>query len=229
VSWRGDPDDGAAETWLLAWLRDELHLTFRPPGSPAISTRIQGNLGESVTFKIGRSHDFAGCRAFAVNALDPLQDISRSGLDMSWVHFADDNPADDIAVIQEVKTTVQNNLSLADGLLSDIEKLFGTNPAFTLPGRLTHVANVLEFEQGNKALAERVLSMLAHTPQSAKRVQVVATLVHDAEVSGSDVKLTAVLVAATGFGWSKDQLTAWSIALSDLGPRLQRLSEGGSH
>lgn len=227
VNWRGTPDDSAAEAWLLEWLRDELHLTFRSPGSPAISNRIQGNLGESATFKIGRSQDFAGFRAFPVNALDPLQDISRPGLDLSWVHFADDDPSDDFAVIQEVKTTVQDNLSLADDLVSDIEKLFATNPALNLPARLTHAANVLEFEQGNKALSRRVLDMLAHTPQSAKRVRVVATLVHDTDVSGSDVKLASVLVAATGLGWSEERLEAWSIALSDLSRRLQRLSQGG--
>lgn len=55
------------------------------------------------------NHDYAGARAFAAHALSPLAAISKSEIDIVWLHF-DAAPERDLAVLQET-STLQNTLN----------------------------------------------------------------------------------------------------------------------
>ena len=134
LEWEGDPDDDSAHLTVLGWLQSAVTTGF-VPASNSLSNRIKGNLGEFIAHKVGESYVFTNQNiAFTANAWDPLSDISRPDLDIVWLHFGT-TPADDWAAIQEVKTTGQSTLVLADDLIQDYEKLFAENPRFTLRTR----------------------------------------------------------------------------------------------
>src|SRR5262245_3068569 len=81
----------------------------------SISVRIQGNLGEFMTFCIGSDLGFPrNFRPFAANALAPLVDVSRADIDILWLRLAK-TAANDVLVVHEVTTTTDPSL----GLLGD--------------------------------------------------------------------------------------------------------------
>ena len=86
--WCGDPDDDAAHQAVLAWLQaDVAPGTFLAPGSK-VSNRVKGNLGEFVTYRLGWYLVFPqGMLCDTANAFDPLSDISRSYIDVVWLHL----------------------------------------------------------------------------------------------------------------------------------------------
>lgn len=227
--WRGHPDDNAAHAWILNWLANELVGTvFRQSGSPPISNAVRGNLGESITYKLARSSTFPPpVRAFAANALRPIRDTSAIGLDIAYVAFSE-RPEDDILAIQEVKTTSGYHLEYADQLISDVEKLSSSNVDLNLSARVNMIANLLDFDHNAPDLAARALALGASTPQAARQVRLIPSLVHDTNCVDPIPKLNAVTTAITAFGWSRDAISVWSIALDELDARLQRLAEGSS-
>ncbi len=81
--------------------------------------------------------------------------MSKPDIDIVWIQFGETG-GDDRIVLQEVKTTGDSVLSLADNLISDYDKLFGTNPRFTLHTRLQDIKNKLEYEHKQPELCPRV-------------------------------------------------------------------------
>jgi hypothetical protein len=191
-----------------------------------LDTRLKGNLGESIGFYIGKNHEFRDCRAFAANALTPFRNISQADLDIVWVLFADDSK-DDLAILQEVKTTSSSDLAYADKLTEDYAKLFGSDPRTTLHTRLQGIKARLRYEQNEPALSDRVAELAANSGRSAKtatQLLLVPTLLH--ERSGTDPvkKMVAIRSAITGLGWQSQYIEPYAIGLTDLDDRLLRLA-----
>jgi hypothetical protein len=145
VLWVGDPDCQAAHDATLSWLSENCPTFYRT--ASATDTILKGNLGETITFCVGSWYIFNGSHvhAFSANALKPLGGISKADIDIVWIHFGETGD-DDMAILQEVKTTGEPSLSLADGLISDYDKLFGTDLRFTLHMRLQDIKNKIEYE-----------------------------------------------------------------------------------
>ena len=223
LEWEGDPDDSAAHLTILGWLQSAVTTGF-VPASNSLSNRVKGNLGEFIAHKVGESYVFTNQDiAFAANAWDPLSDISRPDLDIVWLHFGT-TPADDWAAIQEVKTTGQSTLVLADDLIQDYEKLFAENPRFTLRTRLDGLKNRLEqLQMGH--LAPRLTELGGSNPARSVGISIVPTLIHDA-VHDSSTKMSLIRQGLIGKGWSGGGVHCWSIKLGDIDARLTRLARG---
>ena len=221
--WEGDPDDEAAHQRILSWLESAVDGRFLEATS-AVSNRVKGNLGEFVAYGIGATYVFTNVAdAFGANTWAPLSDISRPDLDIVWLHFGD-TEQDDWAALQEVKTTGQERLDIADGLVSDYDKLFGEDVQLTLQTRLGALKNKLE-QQGQADKASRITKLGGSSPERAEGVKLVPTLMHDnATVSSS--KMTLVRQALIGRGWSAGTIECWSILLGDLDRRLCLIAQG---
>lgn len=222
VIWSPDPDDSSAHNWTLDRLT-HMGLPFSPG---ALSTRIQGNLGECLCMLIGASVDFEGHRCFPANAHQPLQDISRSELDIVWV-WLDQNPLGDYAVLQEVKTTGAATLDYANQLIPDYEKLFGADPSCTLHTRLQAIANILEYGHGDLVHADRVRELCGLSPQLTTDVTLLPSVVCDRLLVPDPVaKMSAIRQALIALGWAPDSVLAWAVRIGDLLNRLTLLKAG---
>ena len=223
AAWAAYPDDDTAHRTILSWLQQAVNGNFIQNGSP-LSTRIKGNLGEFIVYQIGKSYAFTNLTiADAANAWIPLSDISRPDIDIVWLHFGT-SAADDWAALQEVKTTGQSRLALADDLTADYDKLFGENPRLTLRTRLDALKNKLE-QQRREHLSPRLTALGGPSPKQAHGIRLLPTLVHDSALDSS-TKMVAVRQVLIGRGWSSGVVECWSVALQDLDRRLVRLALG---
>lgn len=142
-AWEGDPDDDSAHQKILDWLRVAEPAGFLNP-LDSLRNTTKGNLGEFITYKIGKSCVFTNMMfSDPANAHTPLSHESKTGVDIVWLHFGD-TETDDWAALQEVKTTGDASLDLALNLVSDYDKLFGDRLRFTLQSRLGALKNKLE-------------------------------------------------------------------------------------
>ena len=221
--WEGDPDDNAAHLAVLGWLQQAVTTGFLQTPTP-LSNRVKGNSGEFIAHKVGDTYAFAnGVLAFAANAWDPLSEISRPDLDIVWLYFGP-SPADDWAVLQEVKTTGQSSLSLANNLIEDYDKLFAEDPRLTLRTRLDGLKNRLEhLQMGN--LVPRLTALGGLGPSQSQGIKLMPTLVHDSAHDPIS-RMAVVRQALIARGWSAPSLYCWAIKLGDLDARLTRLSRG---
>ena len=223
VSWTSNPDDDFAHRTILHWLQNAITNGYLNSSEP-LSNATKGNIGEFVVYKIGESYVFTnGPIAFTANAHDPLSQISRPDFDIIWLSFGD-NATEDWAAIQEVKTTGESSLSLANELVSDYQKLFGENLHLTLQTRLGSLKNKME-QQGQGHLSSRITALGAPTPETAQRIRILPTLVHDSAYDSS-VKMVSVRQMLIGKGWSSGVIECWSVALSNLDDRLSRIARG---
>lgn len=223
AAWHGDPDDDAAHQAILGWLYTAVNDVFLDPQA-TLSNRVKGNLGEFIAYSIGKSYVFTNVMiADAANAWDPLADISRPDIDIVWLYFGP-SQNDDWAAIQEVKTTGQHSLQVADGLISDYGKLFGENLRVTLRTRLGALRTKLA-QRGHSHLAPRLTALGGPSPDEARGIRLLPTLVHDAAYNSSG-KMSAVRQALIGNGWSTDVVVCWSIALGNLDRRLFAIAKG---
>ena len=143
------------------------------------------NLGEFIAYQVGKNYAFVnGEIAHSANATEPLSRISRSRLDVVWMYFGD-YASDDWAAIQEVKTTGQASLDLADDLINDYNKLFGDDHRVRLQSRLTGLMNVLD-ELGRGDLSPRLAALGGLGPDSAAGIKLYPTLLHDSGIESSD-------------------------------------------
>lgn len=166
LSWEGDPDDDAAHQTILTWLQGVGTAGFLKPTDP-VSNIVKGNLGEFIAYRIGEGYVFTNVTiAHAANAWDPLSQISRPDVDIVWLYFGN-TEADDWAALQEVKTTGQASLGLANHLITDYEKLFGENLQVTLQTRLGALKNKLD-QQGQGYLSSRVTALGGPSPNRAR-------------------------------------------------------------
>jgi hypothetical protein len=219
--WSGDPDCQAAHEAILEWLRSR-KVRFRDTASP-VDHILRGNLGETITFFVAVHDDYEACHAYPANALRPFNPNSAIDFDIAWVYFGAD-PKDDWAALQEVKTTSGKDLSYADALIPDYEKLFGTNLRLTLQTRLQDIQGRLEYGSKRKDLGDRVFRLAGNTPQTSSRVRLLPTLVHDKAGATPDYKMLAVRETLIGMGWA--DVEAWAIGLTDLDDRLVRIATG---
>lgn len=223
--WTPSPDDAGAHAWFLAHL---IHMGV-PFNDAPLSTRVQGNLGECCCLLIGREQDFAGFFCHAANAFNPLQDISRSEIDIVWVALAP-NPIEDLAILQEVKTTGGHDLDYATSLVTDYEKLFGSDPALTLNTRLAAVANTIEYGTIlSTPHADRIRLLAQRTPQATSNVMLLPSVVYDRTlVTDPQPKMAAVRQSIVSAGWDPPWVESWAVGIGDLLSRLSRLKAGTS-
>lgn len=163
---------------------------------------------------------------FAPNAINPLNSASISGLDLTYLLFHDTDEKLDLAFIQEVKTTGGASLSYADNLITDYEKLFGTNINFTLQSRLQSISTSLEIERKRPDLVARVLKLAGTTPKSCPQIKLFPTAVHELSGTTPVPKMLAIRQAIATQGWPVDSIVPWAVALMDLDERLIRLARG---
>ena len=221
--WKGDPNDDAAHQQIFNWLNDAVEGVYLEPGK-SVTNRIKGNLGEFIAHKIGRTFVFSNCElSDTANADEPLSDISRPGIDILWFHLGC-SETDDWLALQEVKTTNDDSLRLADQLVEDYEKLFGTNIRFTLQTRLTAFKNRLE-NYGKTDIYERISKLAGSSAELVPAIRAIPTLVHVPSESAV-VKMATVRETLVAKGWATGRIECWSIPLSDLDQRLNRLARG---
>lgn len=221
--WSGKPDCDAAHSDVLAFLNG--HCTPFPTSVKAGDNILRGNLGETIVFCLGRSERFGSkCLGHFANALRPFSGKSNPELDLLWVHFGQ-SAKDDWAVLQEVKTTAATSIDYATNLISDYDKLFGTNPRLTLQTRIQDFKNRLEFEQNQPAdIVQRANQLIGASPVACPRIRLLPTVVHDS--AATDVVDTMLLVreSLTGKNWA--DVEPWAVGLSSLDARLVRLARG---
>lgn len=223
TAWRADPDEESAHSVLLQWLASTVGSIFLPETEP-LTNAIKGNLGEFIGYQIGKNYAFVnGEIAHSANASAPLSRISRSGLDVVWMYFGA-NPSDDWAAVQEVKTTGQGSLGLADELIDDYAKLYGTDHRVRLEPRLYSLMSVLR-ELGLDHLTPRLTALGGPGPNSTTGIYLLPTLVHDSS-NESSTKMLAVRQTILGQGWSPRVVNCWSIGLNQIDDRLERLARG---
>ena len=218
-----DPDDDTAHQTILDWLLNTATPNFLGSSEPLLNA-TKGNLGEFIAYQLGRNYIFTnGEIAHTANAWGPLAQNSRPDIDIVWLHFGD-TETEDWAALQEVKTTGESSLNLADGLIKDYDKLFGENPRLSLQTRLGSLKNKLE-QQGQEHLSYRVTALGGPSPSSARGIRLVPTLLHDAAHSSS-TKMIAIREILIGQGWPHNVVKCFSISLADLDNRLFRLARG---
>lgn len=222
--WLGSPDCQTAHNALLAEL---VRLKSNFINAAANPTNIQrGSLGEFIALRIAQTALPNISQTFAPNAINPLNSASISGIDLTYLLFHESDENLDLVFIQEVKTTIGSSLSYGDALISDYEKLFGTNLNFTLQSRLQAISNSLEIERNLPDLVDRVNRLAGVTPQTCNNVRLYPTLVHEREDTAPVAKMVAIRQAISSIGWPASSINAWAIALTDLDDRLKRLSRG---
>jgi hypothetical protein len=225
ILWVGDPDCQAAYNATLSWLIENCTSFYATPS--AGDNILKGNLGETLTFCVGYWYVFDSphVKAFAANALNPFGGIPKPGIDIVWIRFGATG-ADDMAILQEVKTTGDATLSLADNLISDYDKLFETDLRFTLQSRLQDIKSKLQYEHKQLELCARVAEFAGQSPQTSPQVQLLPTLVHERLGSDPHTKMLAIRETLYGKGWSRRAVQPWAIGLFDLNTRLLKLAMG---
>jgi hypothetical protein len=199
--------------------------TFIGPTAVLDSNR-KGNLGEFISLSVASFTGLKPAYKFANNAVNPLGGMPLPGLDITYVLIDPSDPSNDLVFLQEVKTTGDASLGIGNNLVRDYGKLFADNLDFTLASRLQVVANKFELELNMPHLCERILALAGETPSECTRVYLVPTLVHERDGAMPAPKLLAIRTAISSQGWSAAHIYAWSIALSNLDERLQRLARG---
>jgi hypothetical protein len=224
VIWTGNPDCQAGHKFILDELT-HLGVTFLSD-KLQVNKSVVGNLGEFAAFRLAlQDADFANYKPFAANALNPLSRISRNELDIVWIRFGETSK-DDLAVLQEVKTTTNPTLAYADNLITDYDKLFEEDPQFTLHTRLWSIKNALEFTMGRPDLCPRVSEMAGTGPANSPKVHLLPTIFHERNGSDPLRKMIAIRSTLCSKDWPTASVKAWGIGLSDLGSRLVRLATG---
>jgi hypothetical protein len=225
VVWRGEPSCQDGHDSILEWL--EQHGAIFLASSLEFSERIKGNLGETISFCLGKWFDYQSHIAFPANVFQVIVDISRPAIDIVWLFFGtvEEN---DVAVIQEVKTTGAPSLDYADALIPDYEKLFGTDPSLRLQNRLQAIKNEVEYKLNRPEWCARISNLAGMSPQTSPRIRLVPTLVHELSAADPVPKMVAIRTTLVGKGWPIDAIDAWAVGLSELNPRLIRLAQGQS-
>jgi hypothetical protein len=228
VTWRGYPDCQAGHDAMLAWLTETVERFLSAGEAAARGHILRGNIGESIAFCVSYWHDCGNYRGHAVNACRPLNPQSAIDIDIVWVCFAR-KAKDDFAIVQEVKTTSGQNLSYANQLIADYEKLYGTDLDLTLRTRFKSLKKEFLFKVGGKEgkdLSARLFALVGGSPSTSPKVRLRPTLVHELANTNPQSKMTWIRNTLIGKGWTPALIEAWAIGLTDLDDRLQRLATG---
>lgn len=228
---RGDPDCAA----FFAWIQAELAATTKywPPPITKLTTGRQGNLGEYLSFHVvkasGRYGKKDGYTIALMGALTPLQDGAPTGLDTTIVHLDPSGDAQkDCLFIMEVKTTGSAELTYANALVKDYEKLLSTTKfAGSLGQRMNWLhAYLLEVHQFSIEHLERVGNLFQTKPDDCTGIKLMPTLIHD-RACGDLAAIDALDDVATdieALGWRTKSIEPWSIAMNRLTDCLIHLS-----
>lgn len=225
MHWQGTPDCQALHDDILSELR-QIGIPFLTVGQlPLVSAQI-GNLGEFIVQCIGRS---AGFRAHDCwpSARSPLDRSAGTGPDLLWIDPA--LPGCPTAVVvQEVKTSPKGAslYSQARDLIRDTDRLFGTDPEFTLHTRLASLAYRLG-RQGRPSDSKDISRIQRQIVSSGNRtsgVRVSPTMVHPLGIQRIDGDLQTIINGLQGKGWPLPSISAVAVAIDDLESRLERMS-----
>jgi hypothetical protein len=227
--WRCHPTADDACKRLLDILRETVCGAFRPEPY-VLNERHVGNLGEFVAMCVGKHWhaEFEPYHIFAANGFEPLTNASRPGLDLVWIFFGN-TASEDVAVLQEVKTTDKADLEIAYKIKPDYEKLFDTDPSLTLKSRLSAVKTRLELEARRKDLALRVNKFICIKPNLCSSLSVLPTLVYDCATTAQTHALERMMTVRTSIsalGWETRQVKSWAIAIEKLYEKLTKLATG---
>jgi hypothetical protein len=202
----------------------EIECAFVEAGSTLTQSQV-GNLGEFVTMSIGRKKAFPGYRCHPANANEPLNTISKSGVDLIWFRFAAEPSADSV-LLQEVKTTRKPGMEIHYGLVDDHKKMFGRTSRQTLSIMLQAMKSRLVLDESRPDLSKRLTRIAGVSPQTCQNVTLHPTILHEDTDSDPGSIMLAVRTSIAALGWSESVIEPWSIAMSELSDRLQRLGEG---
>ena len=226
--WVPDPDQSTAHALLLTALATTVDGNFLPQGSTLNQPQF-GNLGEFLALYVGDS--CAGLSTYAchpINGGEPLKRVSDSGVDLMWFHFAAD-PEDDLIILQEVKSTRRNDLSLADRLIDDYQKLFSTDPAVILSSRIGSLKLLLRVTLRRPELVARCHRFVGIEPAECSDLRLTPTLVFDSSEATHGAaarKLNSVRTTICGDGWLETQIHPWGICLEALEAEFEALAQG---
>jgi hypothetical protein len=221
--WTGDPTCQAAHEALLAILAKAGPFIC---ATEPLSARRQGNLGEFIALQVALHAPLQYTSVHAMNAFQPLQDISNAGLDVTYLYFAPSDESNDCIYIQEVKTTGGITLDYAETLVDDYQKLFDEDPKFTLNTRIQGIATKIAWGEKRADLADRLRNLARTEPKSCTGVRLIPTLVHERLGTDPVVKLLAVKTAISALGWVSGDIRPWSVAFEDVILRLTRIARG---
>ena len=227
IIWRGNPNCQAAHQAILQWLTAHCtpFLPSPPTGGPNLNV-LNGNLGETMTLCVGLWRPQPHSHLVAANAFTPFSGISKPELDILWLWFGA-TEAEDAAYLQEVKTTTNPALHYANELVTDYDKLFGTDLSLTLHTRLQHIKNKLQYEwRLPSAYVSRVNKLAGISPNTSPKIRLVPTLVHEAQGANPLSRMSAIRGTLIGKGWPSTSVEAHAIGLTDLANRLLRLAVG---
>lgn len=220
--WLGHATCQDAHDHVLEFLKEHC-ATFMAPTD--FDDKVKGNLGETICLCVGVWHAYKKCIPFPANAFNPLKRISHPDIDIVWINFGE-TAKEDLAILQEVKTTSDPSLQVTRSLIADYDKLFGTNPFLTLQTRLGAIKTQIEFQLKRPDLCTRVDKLAGQSATTSAKVRLVPSLVQELNNPDPTVKLLAVKQVICGKGWQPESVLTWAIRLSDLDDRLQRLSQG---
>ena len=228
LTWKGHPDCQDGHDAILAWLTETVDRFLSESEAAAGGNIVRGNIGESIAFCVSFWHDCEAHRAHAVNAWRPLNSQSLQDIDIVWVCFAA-NASDDYAIVQEVKTTSGTSLSYANNLITDYDKLYGTNLDLTLRSRFKPLKKEFLFKVGGqegKDLSNRLIGLVGGGPKSSPRIKLRPTVIHELVGTNPEAKLTSIRNTLIGKGWTAESIEGWAIGMKNLDARLQRLATG---
>lgn len=232
---RGNPDCASFYQWIHSLLSADT--THWPPEVKKLTNGRSGNLGEYISFKVAKAsglHGMASGYTIALaGALTPLQDGAPTGVDITIVHLdPSGDTSKDRLYIMEVKTTGALELTYANALVGDYEKLLGqAKVAGSLGQRLNWLQLYLkESHEFSVEKLERVGNLFQPKAADCTGIQLLPTLVHDRK-AGDPTAVAALGEVAEkieNLGWRKDNIEPWSIAISELAKCLVHLSNNES-
>lgn len=230
-SYIGQPDCEAGYNWILDLLRETTAAWLTSDSD--FNPRIKGNIGEFLAFHLTREHNELGegWYIFYSNADTPLARISGSGLDICFLYLGKDiTGTSDMLVIQEAKTTGLLDLSYAQNLVNDHEKLKSADPSLNLQARVRALKARMRdiYKIKDKAILDRVQNLAHPDPAKCDKVKFLPTLVHDRNATTHQAELEDVRSKIAGQGWNISLIFPVSISLMDLDNGFKSLAQNRS-
>lgn len=229
-SYVGTPNCANFYAWVLHTLEEIMHPGFGPPSPPltSITTGQMGNLGEAITYLVGRTERFSSEQFVAAlgSALTPFNPSAVTGVDITIVYLDPDGVvANDRLFIQEIKTTGAAELGYSRALIDDYQKLLDTTkPTLSLMSRVSSLKLKLKWEHHfGPELLQRVEDLAQPCAPDCNRIRLLPTLVHD---RGSDPfsALSHVMSEIHKQGWPQGCIEAWSISIAQLNQALLHMA-----
>ncbi len=226
----GAPNCSAFYAWVLRTLEDLMHPGFGPPSPPLtkITPGQMGNLGEAITYLVGRTERFASVPFIVAlgSALTPFNPSAITGVDIVIVYLDPNGVvANDRLFIQEIKSTGAVKLEYSKALIGDYQKLLDTTtPHLSLMSRVSSLKCKLKWEHHfDSGLLQRVEDLAQPSASDCTRIRLLPTLVHDRN-SDPIAALSHVMVEIKKQGWPQGCIEAWSISIAQLNQALLHMA-----